>query len=374
MKFKVNIKARLERHARNSHVFQKNKAMKVISTFKIVALLFAFILPIYPTFGNISGISESNVGDYDNSTIITSYDESIEDSSFSKETGFIRPDSDINSDRDTGGMNELIPYVVESGDSFSSIADKFNISINSVIWANNFTKSSILKPGITIKIPPVSGLAYKVQPGETVAMVAEKFKVSADKIRDQNGLDAKQELLLDQDLLIPGAIRIAEVQKKVVSPEVFAVNSIKDAKSVAQKPVNNIKKPAAATIAAPKDKSNTKGSYLVKYNGKSKGFAWGNCTYYVALNKNVTWRGNANQWLRNAAAAGVATGSKPVPGAIVAFSGRGYNPYYGHVGIVVDIDGDDIIVKDMNYRRLNEVTVRRIPTNNSTIRGYIYVD
>jgi hypothetical protein len=50
MKFKVNIKARLERHARNSHVFQMNKAMKVISTFKIVALIFAIILPIYPTF------------------------------------------------------------------------------------------------------------------------------------------------------------------------------------------------------------------------------------------------------------------------------------------------------------------------------------
>jgi surface antigen len=54
-----------------------------------------------------------------------------------------------------------------------------------------------------------------------------------------------------------------------------------------------------------------KDSYLVRYNGNSKGFVWGNCTYYVATHKNVTWRGNANQWLRNAAAAGVATGNKP---------------------------------------------------------------
>lgn len=68
------------------------------------------------------------------------------------------------------------------------------------------------------------------------------------------------------------------------------------------------------------------------------------------------------------------TGSKPAPGAIISLSGRGYNPYYGHVGIVVDIDGNDIIVKDMNYRRLNEVTVRRIPSGDPTIKGYIYVD
>ncbi len=270
-------------------------------------------------------------------------------------------------------MNELIPYVVEKGDSFSSIADKFNISINSVIWANNFTKSTVLKPGIAIKIPPVSGLAYKVQAGETVAMISEKFKVSEDKIRDQNGLRANQDLLLDQNLLIPGAIRIVEVQKKMESPEVLAANAVKDS---GKKPgVVDPKKKPVVTIAPPaKKKPNTKGAYLVKYNGNSKGFAWGNCTYYVALNKNVTWRGNANQWMRNAAAAGVSTGTKPVAGAIVSFSGHGYNGYYGHVGIVVDIDGEDIIVKDMNYRRLNEVTVRRIPVGHSSIRGYIYVD
>lgn len=92
MKFKVNIKARLERHARNSHVFQKNKIMKVVSTFKLVTLALVVILPIYPTFGYMSGISETSVGEYDESTIIASYEESPEDVMFSKETGFIRPE------------------------------------------------------------------------------------------------------------------------------------------------------------------------------------------------------------------------------------------------------------------------------------------
>lgn len=262
MKFKVNIKARLERHARNSHVFQKNKAMKVISTFKIVALVFTLILPMYPTFGYMSGISETSVGEYDNSTIITSYDEASEDASFSKETGFIRPDGDISTDRDTAGMNELIPYKVENGDSFSSIADKFNISINSVIWANNFTKSTILKPGAVIRIPPVSGLAYTVQAGETVAMVAEKFKVPAEKIRNQNGLDPSQELLLSQELLIPGAIRIAEIKKKEAEvPESLVAKNTKTGKNPEKNTVasSSSKKAITATIAAPtKKKTNTK--------------------------------------------------------------------------------------------------------------------
>jgi surface antigen len=88
----------------------------------------------------------------------------------------------------------------------------------------------------------------------------------------------------------------------------------------------------------------------------------------------VSWRGNANQWMRNAKSAGVKVWSTPVPGSIVQFSGRGYNRYYGHVGIVADVTDDSIIVKDMNYRGLYEVTIRRVPINDDTIDGYIYID
>ncbi len=90
--------------------------------------------------------------------------------------------------------------------------------------------------------------------------------------------------------------------------------------------------------------------------------------------KNVTWRGNAKQWIRNAAAQGIPTGNTPYPGAIIQFSGGEYNPYYGHVGIVVAVEGDELVIKDMNYRALNEVTVRRIDRDDPAIDGYIYVD
>lgn len=88
----------------------------------------------------------------------------------------------------------------------------------------------------------------------------------------------------------------------------------------------------------------------------------------------MTWRGNAKDWLANAAAVGVPTGDDPSVGSIIVFHGRGYNRYYGHVGIVVDIDGDDIIVKDMNFRRINEVTIRRVSSDDAAIKGYIYAD
>jgi surface antigen len=83
--------------------------------------------------------------------------------------------------------------------------------------------------------------------------------------------------------------------------------------------------------------------------------------------KNVDWRGNANEWMRNAAAKGHSIGSKPSPGAIIVFNGRGYNPRYGHVGIVTSVRDDYIIIKDMNYRSLNEITVRKIDKDDRAV-------
>lgn len=44
------------------------------------------------------------------------------------------------------------------------------------------------------------------------------------------------------------------------------------------------------------------------------------------------------------------------------------------MGIVVDVTDDYVILKDMNYRSINEVTIRKVPKDDSTIDGYIYID
>lgn len=106
---------------------------------------------------------------------------------------------------------------------------------------------------------------------------------------------------------------------------------------------------------------------------RNRSFAWGNCTYYVANKKHVTWSWNARDWLRNARAAGESTGHTPKAGAIVVFIGGGYSSY-GHVGIVERVNADGTLyISDMNYSGLNKVTYRTIPQNKA-IAGYIYVD
>lgn len=354
MKLKINIQARLKRHARNSPSLNKKRVFSLLKKFKFFSLFIVIILPIYPSFGAFGLNEETAVGNYDESTIITAYEGDSEDASiFSKESGFIKSNSTLDDTRDVSGSSKLLSYTVENGDSIGSIASKFNVSTNSIIWANDFSADTVLHPNDTIKIPPVTGLAYTVAAGDTIESLAKKYKVDASKIGQQNKLALNQELLIGQQLLIPGAVKIAPpkpatlVKKDDPKKKLFV-------KTTAKKLVNKV--------------------YATGYTGKGSKFAWGNCTYFVANHKNVTWHGNASSWLRNAAAAGVPTGSNPAPGAIITFQGSGYNPYYGHVGLVVDVDGDDVVVKDMNYRRLNEVTIRRVSKDDPSIRGYIYTD
>ncbi|MBP9827517.1 CHAP domain-containing protein [Candidatus Saccharibacteria bacterium] len=85
------------------------------------------------------------------------------------------------------------------------------------------------------------------------------------------------------------------------------------------------------------------------------GYAYGHCTYYVAKRRPIpsNW-GNARDWLRNAKSAGFLTGSNPRVGSIAQ------TPYgrRGHVAYVEKIDGDRVMVSEMNYTAWNRTTTR----------------
>jgi peptidoglycan hydrolase CwlO-like protein len=101
-------------------------------------------------------------------------------------------------------------------------------------------------------------------------------------------------------------------------------------------------------------------------------FPWGQCTWYVASLREVTWWGNADAWLANAQSQGYSTGSTPQPGSIVVWgSGNGYS-YYGHVAYVVGVvSPTDFYVNEANYDGLGVVDARQVTTLND-VEGFIY--
>jgi murein DD-endopeptidase MepM/ murein hydrolase activator NlpD len=74
---------------------------------------------------------------------------------------------------------QISTYVVKKGDTLSGIAQLFNVSVNTILWANNITGRTI-QPGQTLVILPISGITYKVKSGDTLQSLAKKYRTGAD--------------------------------------------------------------------------------------------------------------------------------------------------------------------------------------------------
>ncbi len=77
---------------------------------------------------------------------------------------------------------EVVSYTVQEGDTLSMVADKFGVSLETLLWANDLTAKSKIKPGMELKVPPVTGLVHKVKRGETIYSIAKKYEVEAQNI------------------------------------------------------------------------------------------------------------------------------------------------------------------------------------------------
>lgn len=80
--------------------------------------------------------------------------------------------------------DKILRYIVESGDTFSSVAKKFDISVDTVLWQNDLNENSTLRPGQVLEILPVTGIAHTVSRGDTIYSIAKKYKANAQSIVD----------------------------------------------------------------------------------------------------------------------------------------------------------------------------------------------
>lgn len=101
--------------------------------------------------------------------------------------------------------SKISVYVVREGDTISSVAKMFNVSINTILWANNLSSKSALKVGQNLTILPVSGIKYVVQKNDTISTIASKYKADVDEIYSFNDLDRNSRLVVGQTIVIPDA-------------------------------------------------------------------------------------------------------------------------------------------------------------------------
>lgn len=100
-------------------------------------------------------------------------------------------------------------YVVRKGDTLSDIAKMFDVSVNTIVWANNLKGVNDMHPGDTLIILPVSGVEHKIVKGDTLKSIAKKYGADADEIAQYNGIDPNERLEVGTTVIIPGGEIIA---------------------------------------------------------------------------------------------------------------------------------------------------------------------
>lgn len=99
---------------------------------------------------------------------------------------------------------EISTYIVQDGDTIPSIATHFGVSVNTILWANGLSRKSVIKPGSTLVVLPVSGVQHRVLKGETLSSIATTFHADSDDIASFNGLDAGASIEVGDVLILPG--------------------------------------------------------------------------------------------------------------------------------------------------------------------------
>ncbi len=113
-------------------------------------------------------------------------------------------------------------YEVKKGDTIQDVAKLFDVSVNTIMWANNLKTRTISK-GDTLLILPITGIKHTVKKGDTITSIAKKYKADDDDVATYNGLAVDTQLLVGDTVIVPDG-------------EIEAVQSPTKPKSTTKKP------------------------------------------------------------------------------------------------------------------------------------------
>lgn len=104
-----------------------------------------------------------------------------------------------------GKRTRYIVYVVNPGETLSSIAAKFGLNFKTMEWANSKVKNpNMVTPGLTLWVPPADGMTHVVSRGENLSSIVKKYNGDLSGCLKANGIPDPSLVYAGQRVVIPG--------------------------------------------------------------------------------------------------------------------------------------------------------------------------
>jgi surface antigen len=221
------------------------------------------------------------------------------------------------------------------GSTVASLASSYGRNVAAVSWANGLSPDATVQAGSPVLLPPGPGALVPVQGGELPSQFAQSLSLTPTQLLAYNVIQEDAPLAAGTYLQVP----LAAAPQGALNSEAFIPES-----------------PGIPEVAP---------------SHGADSFPYGECTYYVAMRRNITWSGNAGEWWVNARPYRP-EGDVPVAGAVAIFEGPGYS-YDGHVAYVDSVNPDgSFVISEMNYDGWGNVDQRTVQPDDSSIVGFIY--
>ncbi len=128
-------------------------------------------------------------------------------------------------------------YVVRPGDNIATIAKMFDVSVDTILWANDMKKGDKLTTGDVLLILPISGLEHTVTKGQTLQSIAKLYKVDVNDIIQNNDVTEDTKLAVGDTLIVPNASKSEESGIPVKDTK---ASTVKDNQYYQKHPIKNL--------------------------------------------------------------------------------------------------------------------------------------
>lgn len=219
-------------------------------------------------------------------------------------------------------------YTIESGDTLSTIAGRFGVKSETLLWENGLTMASVLKIGQKLSIPPANGISHRVASGQSVEKIASLYKVEAQKIIVMNNLDGNA-LSAGQVIFVPEAKPLPSL-RTIAQTQTGARSASRDA------PSRNAQRKLENTSAAP-----SAGKFLIfpTIGSLTQGFRSGHYAYDIGNRTKPPIWAAAEGTVIKASQGGWGGG---YGNHVIVDHGNGVKTLYAHMDHLVVKNGDHV--------------------------------